>query len=159
MITVKDIAKRFDQAIAARDKNAYEATRLEAIAIIGELAKTGAAAAERAEQAEADAVLRSRSDRGLELALLRLQTPTEAQREYDDLIETYNEAIDQALNGWTLAAHTDKTKEILAQAADTETERDEVLRFALSSGVPVARIMEWTGFSRSRVYQIRDGRR
>jgi len=37
--------------------------------------------------------------------------------------------------------------------------RDAALRKALSEGVPVREIVEHTGLSRERVYQIRDGRR
>lgn len=37
--------------------------------------------------------------------------------------------------------------------------RDSLLRKALSEGIPVREIVEHTGLSRERVYQIRDGRR
>jgi hypothetical protein len=50
---------------------------------------------------------------------------------------------------------------IEGQSVDVELvpHRDDRVRAALAAKVPVAQIMRETGLSRSRIYQIRDGRR
>jgi hypothetical protein len=45
------------------------------------------------------------------------------------------------------------------EAGDLDEQRDIVIRQALSAGVSVADLVERTGLTRARIYQIRDGRR
>lgn len=44
-------------------------------------------------------------------------------------------------------------------AADAESYRDEVIRRCLAAGMSAVRVMEETGLSKPRIYQIRDRRR
>ena len=39
-------------------------------------------------------------------------------------------------------------------AAEAETERDEAIRTAAAGGIPVRQLVEATGLSRGRIYQI-----
>lgn len=66
---------------------------------------------------------------------------------------------------WT-AAHEAEAAEAVTRIADAEyrlaeaaSARDEAVRQALAGGVPVATLAAAYRLTRSRVYQIRDGRR
>lgn len=45
------------------------------------------------------------------------------------------------------------------EANDLDEQRDILIRQALAAGVPVPALVEQTGLTRARIYQIRDGRR
>lgn len=47
----------------------------------------------------------------------------------------------------------------MREAAEAEVRRDDAIREALADGVSVAHLVELTGLTRARIYQIRDRRR
>lgn len=58
-----------------------------------------------------------------------------------------------------LAVVTGKRAEVEAALAEIETEQHKTVILLFGRGVTVRHIMAATGFSKSRCYQIRDGRR
>lgn len=53
----------------------------------------------------------------------------------------------------------DSIADVVKTLHDTEIERDDLIRQAIAAGAPVIAIAERADLSRSRIYQIRDGRR
>ncbi|MFE7237158.1 hypothetical protein [Streptomyces sp. NPDC057580] len=68
--------------------------------------------------------------------------------------ETAGEVYSSAQHN-VLEAIEDSVKTI----RDAETARDDLIRQAITEGVPVITIAERASLSRARIYQIRDGRR
>ncbi|MFI8351280.1 hypothetical protein [Streptomyces sp. NPDC085596] len=117
-------------------------------------------------KADEDGVVRQQNPSQLTVKAIHFSAPVtilergiQVSLTYEDapIVQRKRPAVESAL--MLLDRQTKMRKALEDDLTETDRQFNDLVRLSLANGASVARLVETTGLSRARIYQIRDGRR
>lgn len=102
--------------------------------------------------------------RGVEAYLDQLEQVDDSAIDHDEISEEHADAVREAYAAFMASSYVSALDELaevrdrLDALAELQDERARLIRKALADGARIVDIVEASGLTRARIYQIRDGR-